>query len=72
LKRNRQVKNRVKGEKVKRERLKMQGTRRRVKMQKEGIRITDYGLGGKIKKLRAECNGLESLDAGRRRSLEAL
>jgi hypothetical protein len=24
----------------------------------------DYGLGGKIKKLRAECNGLESLDAG--------
>jgi hypothetical protein len=29
----------------------MQDTRRRVKMQKEGMRITDYGLGVKIKKL---------------------
>ena len=42
---------------IKRKRLKMQGIRRRVKMQKEGMRITDYGLGVKIKKLRAEGNG---------------
>jgi hypothetical protein len=39
---------------VKRERLKVQGTRRRVKRLKEGMRITDYGLGGKIKKLYAQ------------------
>jgi hypothetical protein len=29
------------------------------------MRITDYGLGGKIKELKAECNGQVGLDAGR-------
>jgi hypothetical protein len=38
------------------ERLKVQGTRRRVKRLKEGMRIMDYGLGGKIKKLYAQGN----------------
>jgi hypothetical protein len=47
------------------ERLKIHGTRRMVKRLKEEMRITDYGLGGKIKELKTECNGLESLDAGR-------
>ena len=42
------------------ERLKMQGTRRRVKRVKEGMRITDYGLGVKVKELKPEGNGAGS------------
>jgi len=41
----------------------MQGTRRRVKRLKEGMRITDYGLGVKIKELKA--GRLGSLEARR-------
>jgi hypothetical protein len=52
---------------VKRERLKMQVTRRLVKRLKEGMRITDYGLGGKIKELKAEGN-----EAGRAECWEAM
>ena len=40
--------------KVRRVRLKVKGTRRRVKRVKEGMRITDYGFGVKIKELKAE------------------
>jgi len=54
---------------VKRERLKIHGTGRRVKRVKEGMRITDYGLGAKIKELKAEGNGAGTPGCGEEKEL---